>query len=536
MDTTYTKKLYNFAKNVLGAGFTKTESEFIDALSDKEYVDKLYTFAKDSLGVGFTKTPDEFSTLALNESMSLEGEANAPIKRQREMQSQMQPAIEKAREEELRSTTAGQLFPYTAKSMAQTGDKGISLAAAKDVASYVPRSLMDLWNLTGGDPSDLNKTSEEYSKEGKLFKSIATSPLLAPNIAAGVLTGGMSLPAQIAITGATGVVSGALFDDDYGAGSAALDIGTGFLPVLGPILGDLINSRSIKTIKGALSKAGIIGTDADEIARQISVGGYKEADKMAKDLIERGATQIANDIEPQVIPLEAFDPTAIELSASSMPPPRYAMKTSEGDPIFKPYRTLQEVEEVKAMLPEITSKVTTLNKLFENGTLTEDAYKKHITDLLRDYSNVPELVDVITSNVTKDVGDLAAMLREGMSDIDLAFSSPDIMAALDGIKAGANKALYPDIDLPSNVGLQDLMMGERLRQVKPPTTSPLTGLGIGDITLGGLRKLGQKVITQPTPALSNAQEALFRSAATTLPSVSLGLRREYFGSEQPLFQ
>lgn len=480
--------------------------------------------------------PDYLASNATTES-----EVNDPIREKQAKQeadyASMMSEIEQARRDEM--GVEAELFPYSAKHAAKGGvpysGQGF-IQSAKDAAAYVPRGLMDIWNLTAGDPADVNKTSEEYAEEGKLFKSIATSPLLAPNIAAGVLTGGMSLPAQATITGATGVASGALFDDEYGAGNVALDVGASALPVLGPILGNLINSKSIKLIKGALSKVGIVGDDADKIARQISIGGYKEADNMAKDLIERGAKQIADDIEPQLIPLEAFDPTAIELSASSIPPPRYAMKTSTGDPVFKPYRTLREVEEVKALLPEITDKVSTLNKLFENGTLTDDAYKKHITDLLRDYSNVPELVDVITSSVTMNTGELAAMLREGISDIDLAFSSPDIMASLDGIIEGADKALYPDIDLPANIGLQDLMMGERLRQVKPPTTSPLTGLGIGDITLGGLRKLGQAAITQPTPALSNAQEALFRSAATTLPSVSLGLRREYFGNEQPLFQ
>lgn len=67
MNKEYVDKLYGFAKEELGEGFTKTREEFDASLSDTSYVDKLYRFAQETLGEGFDKSKDDFYSLVVTQ-------------------------------------------------------------------------------------------------------------------------------------------------------------------------------------------------------------------------------------------------------------------------------------------------------------------------------------------------------------------------------------------------------------------------------------------------------------------------------------
>ena len=210
---------------------------------------------------------------------------------------------------------------------------------------------------------DLGRTSAESLEQGRTGEGILTSPLLLPNAIVGVSTGGASIPVQVGAGALTGIASGAAMDDDYGGKDVAVDVALSSLPYLGSILNKLPRNASYKAIKGALSKAGISGDNAEEIIKTIQSGGYKEADRLAGEFIQSGKQMMTSDIDVGYNILSTDDMEIIidniKATAGKNPPPNF------------PKRSLKEVRIDIGRLEQARKDIDLMNELLENGSIDQ---------------------------------------------------------------------------------------------------------------------------------------------------------------------
>lgn len=357
------------------------------------------------------------------------------------------------------------------------------------------------------DP-DLGRTSAESLEQGRTGEGILTSPLLVPNAIVGVSTGGASIPLQVGTGALTGIASGAAMDEDYGGEDVAVDVALSSLPYLGSILNKLPRNASYKAIKGALSKAGITGNDAEEIITVIKSGGYKEADRLAGEFMQSGKQLMTSDIDVGSNILSTDDMELIidniKATAGKNPPPNY------------PKRSLKEVRIDIGRLEQARKDIDLMNELLENGSIDQVEYGAKIAELFDEYGNIPEFTQVLQSNLSKSeavyMGNLRDVLTKNISTNPLELA--DLLGSVD--------SPTPTIDK----GYELFKKGQALKNVQQPTTSPLTGLGIGDISLGTLRKLGQKTFTQPSPLIANIEEGAMQLLTPTLSSTGTTLYKD----------
>lgn len=357
------------------------------------------------------------------------------------------------------------------------------------------------------DP-DLGRTSAESLEQGKTGEGILTSPLVVPNAIVGVSTGGASIPFQVGAGAITGVASGAAMDDDYGGDDVAVDVALSSLPYLGSILNKLPRNASYKAIKGALSKAGITGNDAEEIITVIKSGGYKEADRLAGEFMQSGKQLMTSDIDMGSNILSTDDMELIiyniKATAGKNPPPNY------------PKRSLKEVRIDIGRLEEAKKDIDLMNELLENGAIDQKEYGVKITELFDEYGNIPEFTQMLQANLSKSEAAYMGNLRDVLTKNNNA-DALDIAGKLGDVEY-----------TPSTIdkGYELFKKGRALKNVQQPTTSPLTGLGIGDISLGALRKLGQKTLTQPSPLVANLEEGTMQLLTPTLSSTGTTLYKD----------
>jgi hypothetical protein len=139
-----------------------------------------------------------------------------------------------------------------------------------------------------------------------------------------------------------------------------------------------------------------------------------------------------------------------------------------------------------------------------------------ITELFDEYGNIPEFTQVLQANLSKSEADYMGNLR----DVLTKNTSVNPLELAD--RLGAVEPTESTIDK----GYELFKQGQALKKVQQPTTSPLTGLGIGDISLGTLRKLGQKTFTQPSPLIANIEEGAMQLLTPTLSSTGTTLYKD----------
>lgn len=459
------------------------------------------------------KTKEDFTIEEVDESMSIEGmlpaeveaTANAPERKRREDYKTMLENIVKSRESELRSTTAGTLFPYTANQLAQTGE-GTFASGAKDVAAYVPRALMQAYDLAFGSPEDLGKTSEEYAAEGRLGRSILTSPLLAPNVAAGIVTGGMSVPAQVAIQGGTGIIAGSLMDENYGGGDALIDIGLSTLPAAGTASKALLKAKGAKNIEKAILANPELKKTLDQAART----GEKEARRVADILVPMPDAFIVTSKEiddikrfrDPLIPSSTMSAEGyvkalgklVQEEGYSVPSLRSALGNSVEDISSKiDYSTMPSpildddaIELVTKKSINPTDFNSTKNSLKAIGEFKEDQelldkmlrkivvnpdnnlYEKEVLKILSKYQDDPILYEAIWNSLAKQPNIIAEnALKRAFQD---GVSTPT------GLHAAYNKAA------PSRRLMELQRVSPMIKRMEPPKipmdfNHPLTSLG-----------------------------------------------------------
>lgn len=367
----------------------------------------------------------------------------------------------------------------------------------RDIYSAVPRAvstgieygqgaLNDLIGTEYESNPDFGRTSAESAAQDRTGESILTSPLLFPNLAAAAMTAGASVPAQLATTAGVGVGSGYLLDPSYGKENAALDVALSALPALGPILARLPLNASAKAITGALAKVGITGDEAKPLVQAIQQGGYKAGKAIGDAEIQRGYKMIAQDVIPGEIPANELSNIIVNRSASDAPyllPPQlqYAKSLRGGD---QATRSLAEITELNAKLPVIRDQIELLNVLAKD--MSPERYRQHVTQLLQQYGDIPEVRDLIVSSTSKAhqamgqaVGDLPIFLRE------------------DG---GYRFPARPDINAGDGVleGIAAVRKGEQLAKLTPPKAPTSASHSIEDMIYG----LGKRILA-PTPAATN---------------------------------
>lgn len=408
------------------------------------------------------KTKEDFIIEEVDESMSTEGmlpgeveaQVNAPVRKQMETYNDMMNDIASGRENELRSTLLGQLFPYTAKQLSQTGE-GTFASGAKDVAAYVPRGIMQAYDLAFGSPEDLGKTSEEYAKEGRMGRSILTSPLIAPNVAAGVLSGGMSVPAQVAIQGGTGVIAGGLMDENYGGNDALIDIGLSALPAAGTASKALLKAKGAKNIEKAILANPELRKTLDQAARTGEKESRKVADILApmpdafivtskeiddikrfrESLIPRTTTSTEDYARSlgKIVQEEGYsapslraalgssvEDIASKINYSTMPSPilddntlglvvKKSIDPSDFNKTKKSLKLIDEFRGDQELLDKMLSKI-----VVDPG---DNSYEKEVLKILGKYQGEPILYEAIWNSLAKQPNMIAEnLLKRGVDD------------------------------------------------------------------------------------------------------------------------
>lgn len=364
------------------------------------------------------------------------------------------------------------------------------------------------------DP-DLGRTSADSEAEGRSAESILTSPLLTPNLIGAIGTGGATLPAQILSGAGIGVATGASMNPEYGGEDVALDVALSTTPALGPILAKLPIKAGADAILKAMHSVGISDAHAKYLLPLVQKRGYGAAHKLGTKLTAMGRKGIAADISPQEIKTDILTPDLLLKSAGDAPyslPDRLDVSRVLLDQPM-PSRSLHAADEAIAMLPAIKSKISHLNQLLADNSLSKRKYSEYVEALLTEYGDIPEVQQLILSYASKSFNPATIIAR------------PSAFA-----KRSAGETLTQD-DLiymePMSGRISDavdnIAIGTKLSKLYPPTTAPIPGLGLGDISLGGARKLGQWALTQPRPTVA----ALEAGALETLVPTGSVVAQEY---------
>lgn len=341
---------------------------------------------------------------------------------------------------------------------------------------------------------DLGRTSAESEAEGRTGESILTSPLLAPNLIGAVGTGGATLPAQILSGAGIGIASGASMNPEYGGEDVALDVALSTTPALGPALAKLPIKAGESAILKAMRSAGLSDKQAKYLLPQVQKYGYGSARDLGSKLTTMGRKGIAADIAPQAIQTDILTPELLLKSAGdvgySLPDRLDMARVILDQPM--PTRTLSAADEAISMLPAIKSKINNLNKLLADKSLTKAKYSEHVEALLNEYGDIPEVQQLILSYASKSFNPATILTKPSWDDKlkagleltreDIAYNPPAIGDLSDAVR--------------------NVQIGTKLSRLYPPKATPIPGLGLGDISLGGARKVGQWALTQPSPTVA----------------------------------
>ena len=325
-------------------------------------------------------------------------------------------------------------LPYSSREAYLTGKEPSGVSALKDISSYPVRQVGGLWDFVNGNESEMGKTSEEFAQEGRLARSMLTSPLVLPNLAAAVGTGGMSIPAQVAIQGGTGVLTGMAFNDNYGGSDLALDVGLSALPAAGSIgkgalsaisksriAKQLANSPEImKALEGAntASRSGLedfaevyagdnpalkqsilesnapmtINENIDDLATIIEKEGYAGGSKELGNRINKSLADVYNKIDINQIPDEI------------LPEADLATLYENIRGTFPKSRNIDQVKESARKLNAFKEDQSLLATLKPKGNVTAEentVYSRELIRILSKYKDQPELYKQLVTKITE---------------------------------------------------------------------------------------------------------------------------------------
>jgi hypothetical protein len=301
------------------------------------------------------------------------------------------------------------LMPYSTQEQVNTGDSDLfSMSTLKDAFSLPGRlmstSLSPEWD-------QMAKTSEEY--DGIIGK-VGTSPvtgvtaLAAPfaPLAAGLLPA--SAPAWTApvatglAEGIVGTTAGATMDENYGGSDAALDIGLSLtIPVLGPVIKKIGSNLAKQRIAKILAENNADASPemVNKIYTRLVQGGGEMGTnqaKLGKEITDKNLSYMMRDMEPNSF-LSDVD-TQDEIISD--------IKSSLGkeSTLFKP-RNLKQATTDIARVQEFFRKQAILKEGLDRpgwgGFLEPEEYKQHMLDLVQEYSDIPELMDLVQGNLSR---------------------------------------------------------------------------------------------------------------------------------------
>lgn len=306
------------------------------------------------------------------------------------------------------------LMPYSTKEAIETGDSPLlSMTTLKDAFSLPGRFL-----ATGFDQNfdQMSKTSEEYDGMGG---KILTSPVTGATVLAapfapviggaalkvlpkGVQTAKYALPLATGVTeGLMATGAGASMDDTYGAGSAAFDIGTSMaVPFAGPLLRAGAQNLTKSSIKQMLIAQGIEATDdvVNEVFDKFYGANsfFKSNKTIGKDMANKNLSMLLSDMEPGSF-----------LSTShGLPEIIGDIQVSLGkNSHVGAKRTLAEADRDIARVKEFYRKQEMLKEGLDRpgyaGFFEPGEYEQHMTDLIGEYSDIPELMDVVKGSLSR---------------------------------------------------------------------------------------------------------------------------------------
>lgn len=348
------------------------------------------------------------------------------------------------------------LMPYSSREMVETGDSPLmSLSTLKDAFSLPGRFL-----ATGFDQNfdQMSKTSEEYDgMGGKILTSPVTgatvlSAPFAPVIGGaalnvlpkGVQTAKYALPLATGVTeGLMATGAGASMDDTYGAGSAAFDIGTSMaVPFAGPLLRVGAQNLTKSSIKQMLIDQGVDATDdvVNEVFSKLYGGNsfFKSNKTIGKDIASKSLSLLLSDMEPGTF-----------LSTShGLPEIIGDIQVSLGkNSHVGAKRTVAEADRDIARVKEFYRKQEMLKEGLDRpgyaGFFEPGEYETHMTDLISEYSDIPELMDLVQGSITrgratdKEMVDYVSNLGKPVPTGKMTLSSPTTGKKIETTMEGA---------------------------------------------------------------------------------------------------
>lgn len=323
------------------------------------------------------------------------------------------------------------LMPYSSKEAIETGDSPLlSMTTLKDAFSLPGRFL-----ATGFDQNftNMSKTSEEYEGFGG---RLLTSPVTGATVLAAPFApfiGGAALKvlpkgvqaAKYALPIATGLTdglmatgAGATMDDTYGAGSAAFDIGTSMaVPFAGPLFRAGAQNLTKSSIKQMLIDQGVDATDdvVNEVFSKLYGGNsfFKSNKTIGKDMANKNLSLLLRDIEPGTF-----------LSTShSLPEIIGDIQVSLGkNSSVGANRTLAEADRDISRVKEFFRKQELLKTGLDSpgyvGYFDQGEYEQHMLDLVNEYSDIPELMDLVKGGLVRNKLRDPEVQREWLHSMD----------------------------------------------------------------------------------------------------------------------
>ena len=364
------------------------------------------------------------------------------------------------------------LMPYSSKEAIETGDSPLlSMTTLKDAFSLPGRFL-----ATGFDQdfTNMSKTSEEYEGFGG---RLLTSPVTGATVLAAPFApfiGGAALKvlpkgvqaAKYALPIATGLTeglmatgAGATMDDTYGAGSAAFDIGTSMaVPFAGPLFRAGAQHLTKSSIKQMLIDQGVDATDdvVNEVFSKLYGGTsfFKSNKTLGKDMANKNLSLLLSDMEPGTF-----------LSTSHAKPEIIGdIKVSMGsNSSVGTRRTVKEADRDIARTKDFFRKQEMLKEGLDRpgyaGFFEPGEYEQHMTDLISEYSDIPELMDLVQGSITrgratdKEMVDYVSNLGKPVPPGKMTLSSPTTGKKIEitgegarGIVGDKIKKIYAAID------------------------------------------------------------------------------------------
>lgn len=321
--------------------------------------------------------------------------------------------------------TISAILPYGAAALANDGSS--ITAAARDVFSLPGRAIS---SFTMGN--NLGKTSEEFSAEGDKVGAILTDPatgaiLLAAPVAelgVGTALAGTAIKAGMnpIVAGGLGTVLSAvpagyaaqsLVGSPYGSDSMLMDIAASMTgPVLSAVVGAPSKLAARKLLSKEFAKKGI--TDVpnetldlvyDNLYAKVGVGGKGSQAGVGKYISDK-ATEKAEGL--LTAPARPAPTSGILKGLSTGYAPdidlsgvrETVLATMQKGP--KAGRSVKQAQAAVAKVTSFEKEMNMLNKMVGDGSIGDAEYRGQVAELLRNYSDVPEIMDYAKGSLTGD--------------------------------------------------------------------------------------------------------------------------------------